>query len=418
MGGYIFSLDSENNKTTRKAWEAFMENLSLRFPKVDGQIFRPDLPIREIVTTTTGQTRVNTYIPCGGKRVPGDPSPGLELLGKLFPDDRDRAIIESYFAFLVQQPGVKALWAPLIQGVEGNGKSTLNEWLIYMVGKEYVACPRATQIAKNFNGWMYRNLLYVVDDVYFGEKGQNIIEELKPMITQSFVEIENKNRDKIMRDVCGSFILNTNHKDAIRKTRNDRRFAPFFTPQQEAWHLSRDGLTPAYFRNLYHWMHEEEGLGILAQYFSEYKIPDEFNPGLGIRAPVTSSTEDAIQAGLGNLEQEILERVESGVRGFAGGWISSTAVDRLIDEGRFNLPRNKRREMLGTLGYAWHPALIDGRANNTINDLGTLCKPKLYIKQGHLALNLQTATEVVKAYQQAQEAGGAQDTKLSRAFHS
>ena len=64
------------------------------------------------------------------------------------------------------------------------------------------------------------------------------------------------------------------------------------------------------------------------------------------------------------------------------------------------MPQNKRKQMLNDMGYEWHPALHKGRVNNHIMvDQG---KPKLYLKAGHVSLNLQTAAEVAKAYEAAQ----------------
>ena len=64
------------------------------------------------------------------------------------------------------------------------------------------------------------------------------------------------------------------------------------------------------------------------------------------------------------------------------------------------LPRNKRRSVLNDLGYDWHPALQDGRSCRTI--LEENCKPRLFIRQGHPALQLKEPSRVVDAYMDAQ----------------
>ena len=56
------------------------------------------------------------------------------------------------------------------------------------------------------------------------------------------LEIEGKGVDQISADVCGNFMFNSNHKDAVRKTQNDRRFCVLFSAQQQAADLTRDGM--------------------------------------------------------------------------------------------------------------------------------------------------------------------------------
>ena len=105
---------------------------------------------------------------------------------------------------------------------------------------------------------------------------------------------------------------------------------------------------------------------------------------------------------LGGVEQEIIEAIDEGRNGFAGGWISSMALDRLLDNLRATrtIPRNKRRELLGTLGYEWHPHLKNGRVNNAIISEGG--KPRLFIKDGHPAESVVNGAEIVKMYEAAQ----------------
>ncbi len=144
----------------------------------------------------------------------------------------------------------------------------------------------------------------------------------------------------------------------------------------------------------------------MANYLANYAIPDELNPaGACHRAPETSSTSEALTASMGGIEQEILEAVEEGRPGFAGGWISSVAVERLLQtiHATRSIPHNKRRELLQSLGYDWHPALTGGRVNNPIPmDDGK--KSRLFIRNGHINANITAPAEVARIYQEAQGA--------------
>lgn len=401
-GGYVFALDDNGDKTTRKAFEGFVESQCVAFPKVDGAIFSPRHKAGEVVLDE-GRRLVNTYIPVDVRTVDGDPTPFLKHMEKLLPDPRDRAIALAYAAAVVQYAGYKFQWAPLFQGCEGNGKTLLTRCVAYAVGNRYTHMPPAAEISEKFNSWLFGSIFIGVEDIYVPESRMEIIETLKPMITGDRLAKRAMQQDQVMMTNCANFIFNSNHRNAVKKTQNDRRFCVFFTAQQEAEHLTRDGMDGNYFPDLYDWL-KADGYAIVAHFLKTYEIPDELNPVIGCqRAPVTSTTHQAIEASLGGVEQEILEAVDEGRCGFAGGWISSFALDNLIEHIRAGrqIPPRKRGELLKTLGYELHPALRNGRCNNPVAVDGGR-KPKLYIRQGHIHANLQRPAEVERHYAAAQ----------------
>ena len=239
---------------------------------------------------------MNTYVPVSVPRKEGDVTPFLTHLSRVLPDPRDQVILLSYMAACVQHKGVKFQWAPLLQGVEGNGKTLFTRCVAEAIGRRYTHWPRASQLSKNFNAWMVNRLFYAVEDIYVPDARREVIEELKPMITGENLEIEAKGVDQTSGDICGNFMFNSNHRDAIKKTGNDRRFCVLFAAQQEASHLQRDGLGGSYFPDLYRWL-RADGYAIISEFLHTYAIPQELNPaGECQRAPITSSTATAIQA--------------------------------------------------------------------------------------------------------------------------
>jgi hypothetical protein len=302
----------------------------------------------------------------------------------------------------VQHAGEKFQWWPLIQGVEGNGKTTLSHLLEYAIGERYAHWPKAAELGSKFNSAFYGKLMIFCEDVYISEARGSMWETLKPMITSPRLEIEGKGVDKVTREVCFNGVMNTNHKNAIRKTANDRRIGPFFCAQQKKADLLRDGMTKDYFRALRTWR-MGEGKEIVADYLTRYEIPDEWNPAADcIVCPDTTATKEAINAGLGAAEQEVLEAIAQRATGFRGGWISSTALDRVLASigKQGSLPRNKRREMLETLGYLPHAALPEGRATSVDTD-GT--RPYLYCLQDAPGSTETNPAAVMLWYQAAQK---------------
>ena len=403
MGGYVFALDDIADKTTRKAFEVLTESQAVRFVKAHGTAFKPDQP-RGAIINQDGRRLVNTYVPVDIERTPGDVTPFLQHLARVLPIERDRDILLSYMAACVQHQGTKFQWAPLLQGTEGNGKTLFTRCVAAAVGRRYTHYPKAMDIDNKFNGWLMDKVFIGVEDIFVPDHRREVLETLKPMITGGDgLEIQLKGVDQITADICANFMLNSNHKDAIRKTRNDRRFAVFFTAQQSACDLARDGMNGDYFPNLYQWL-RAGGYAHVTNYLTEFEIPEELNPaGACHRAPDTSSTEEAISTGMGAIEQEILEAIDEGRTGFAGGWVSSVHLDLLLENKRASraVPPNKRRDLMTTLGYDWHPALTDGRANNAVLcDFGK--KSRLYIKAGHADISIDKPADVARAYVDAQ----------------
>lgn len=396
FGGYVFSIDASNDKTTRKAFEAFTESQAYHFPRADRLAFRPELTPGSIFTEA-GTDYVNCYYPYHGERIPGDVEPMLNHMKLLIPNDRDREILMSWVASCIQNPGKKHQWSPVLVGTEGNGKSLIGKIVRYALGDRYTAEPRSNQLGGQFNGWIENKLFAIIEEVHMNGR-REMMDSMKPLITNSVIEVEKKGVDSYDADNRCNILLCTNHKDAVIKTRNDRRYAIIYTGQQTMDDRRRDGMVGDYFSKLWDWF-RLGGFAACADYFDKYPVTVNM---LG-DAPETSSTDEAIAQTMGGVEQEILEAVDEGRCGFAGGWISSFALDNLIEHIRAGrqIPPRKRGELLKTLGYEPHPALRNGRCNNPVAVDGGR-KPKLYIKQGHIHANLQRPAEVERHYAAAQ----------------
>lgn len=408
-GGFAFVMSNDNGKVTTDAWEAFTQSQAVRHPQVAGVCFRPALEAGAVVHEG-GRDLVNIYTPIQTPRRQGDAGPFFRHLEKLLPEESDRSSLLAYLAACVQHKGRKFQWAPLIQGVEGNGKTFFSFCTAFAIGAKYVHWPKASQLASQFNGWLHGKLLYCVEDIYTPRGKAEVIEELKPMITGKNLEIQNKGVDQETRDICGNFIFNTNHKSGIQKTRRDRRFAVYYTAQQEVEHLARDGMDGSYMSDLYDWAQGEGewaelgdnyGFSIVSELLHTWPIPDHLNPATQCqRAPETSSTHAAIEAGRGLIEQYICDAIDAGRVGFRGGWISSHYLTQLLDEQRLKLSPAARPDALKALGYVPHPFLARGRVNNTV--LPDATKPILYVRETLPAIGLTTQAEIAKAYSDAQ----------------
>lgn len=413
-GGFSFSMDQTNERVVRSAWECFLESQAVRFPKVAGCCFKPELPFGQIVTSES-DARVNVYIPIETKRIKGDVTPMLAWLEKILPDARDRMIMLSYMAACIQYKGKKFQWWPVIQGAEGNGKTILIRILRHAIGLRYSHLPNATEMANSdnkFNGWIECKLFIGIEEIYVANR-RGFLESFKTTITNDEIQIERKGVDQHMGENRANGMMATNHDDGVPVTTDNRRYSIFYTRQQSRDDIIRDGMTGSYFPDMYDWLNGEGrwapmgdnyGYAICNEYLSTFQIPDEFNPATLCQvAPKTSSSQSAITNSLGEAEQSVLEMVKQGQVGFKGDWISSMALEKLMSHNtKSYIPRNRRRTALLKMGYHWHPGLKEGRMDrSSIVDGGG--RPALFIKIGSPHEKLTSPEEICRAYQTDQQ---------------
>jgi hypothetical protein len=401
FGGYSFVMDQSNDKVSRDPWEAFTNSQLIKHPKAHGTCFRPDLAPGQIIDRD-GRKLVNKYYPVEVERKQGDATPFLRHLAMVLPDTTDQVILLSYMAACVQYQGIKFQWAPLIQGVEGNGKTLFSRCIERAISERYTHFPPANEISEKFNSWLFDTIFIGVEDIYVPNQKQEVFEILKPMITSKRMAKRAMQTDQEMNDIVANFVFNSNHKDGIIKTRNDRRICTLFCAQQQKEDLARDGMGGNYFPNLYKWL-DAGGYAIVTDLLFTYQIAEAYNPaGACQTAPSTSTTAEAIGASLGPIEQEISECIAQELQGFCGGWISSIWLDKMLERILHrHLSHSKRKEILANMGYHWHPALeaSQGRVNNKV--LPDNGKPTLYIHESSLAKQITYANEAAKSYEAA-----------------
>lgn len=328
-GGKQFVITS-TGKMTDEAWKAATRSTMWTVPKADHTRFLPELPFGDIIVDQLGRRGVNTYIPVQIKRAAGDASPFLNHLAAMFPVQTDLKIILDYLAHNIKYPGYKIAWAPVIQSTEGTGKGILQEMMERILGEMYCYSPKAPELVKSgstFNAWMRAKLLIIVNEIKVDER-RELVEILKPMITDRRVEIQAKGIDQEMEDNCANWIFFSNFKDAIPVSQNGRRYAVFYSALQSKQELLTRGMNDSYFTALVNWM-RNGGSEIFADYLLNYPIERGAVPG---KAPETSSMAEAVALSRGPIERAIIDAIEDRLAGFRDGWISVQAVQRMMSD--------------------------------------------------------------------------------------
>jgi hypothetical protein len=373
-GGHEFQMTPDGSKPTRSAWEAFTESRVHKVPRVFRRRYMPGVPYGEIIS---GGTEINMFRFVPPARRQGDVTPFLDLVARMIPDARDRAILLSWCAALVQNVGSKFQWAVALQGCEGNGKSLFLRFVSEAVGIENTHLPNPEDMNEKYNTYIEGNLLIGVEEIHM-EGRRDTLDRLKKYITNDRVEVRGMAQDKRMTDNLTNWIFLTNHRDAIAKSRNDRRYAVFYTAQQDVEDLERDGMTGAYFPQLWDWA-RDGGFEIVTDYLNSVDIPDEFNPAKGChRAPETSSTAAAIRESAGLYEQIVMECIEQELPGFSGGWISTVRVRDEIEKRRKNIGPSLIKSVLRNLKYRPCETWVEGKCPTPLFQEGNI-RPRLYV---------------------------------------
>jgi len=401
FAGYSFSLDSGNDKTTDDPWRAFVGNKTLRWPKVNRVDLNPErLGENVYIEEETGHKVANIYRPPNRPIIAGDPGPYLDMLERQVPDERDREIMLCYMASLVQNPGKKFRYALVVQGTEGNGKSTHNRVIRYCIGSQYTYSPKAVDLVKSggkFNGWMPVTLFAIVEEIKM-PRGDDAEQAMKQYITGDEIEVERKGVDQTMMPLRMNFMFNINDKSHLAISRDNRRWCPIYTAQQSRADLMRDGMDNDYWVELNDWLKNRDGYAIAAHYLLNYKISEEFNPLNLSLAPRTSAYEDAIEHGLTPAAAAIKEAIDCELPGFCGGWVSTWAASEYLQtHGLRYIRGHALSNALQELDYGLHPHLPQGKVTRQLAEEGG-GKPKVYLRQGHIALNETDSSRVTDLY--------------------
>jgi hypothetical protein len=314
-------------------------------PTYDLTGFDPHAP--EAFLDGTGRVVRNQYRP--GHVLPpvtGDAGPWLEVVRRNFPDAGDQHTLLSALAHMVQRPGVLLRWAPVMQGTPGCGKGTIAEAVTYAHGRHNAAHPSPDTIATDFNGYMHRKTLVVVNEIGDHTKRElsALAEKLKPWITDSPVSIHAKGRDAFDAPNHACWIFTTNHLHCMLATPGERRYAHFISALQSE-EAAKAAFPGTWWQDYRRWW-DGGGAEAVRAYLTTYAgdVPST--------APATTSTERAMLAGEGAAAGVLREALTAADPGFRGGWISANALrEALSAEGIRVPPGSFMQRLVEPMGF-------------------------------------------------------------------
>jgi hypothetical protein len=199
----------------------------LRGEVVSGTMYRPDVPARFF--EADGLRYLNSFLP---ESVPeADPTPKnrkawrrcvrhiFAMYGKTGKD------LIRWMAYVVQNPGRKVRWAPLLQGIEGDGKTTIGVMMEAAIGPANFRTVSNEALASDFNSWAEGRMVGFLEEIYTAATGRkHVHDKLKVIITNSRIGVVSKGKDeRQVRNVI-NIMAATNREGAINISAGDRRF--------------------------------------------------------------------------------------------------------------------------------------------------------------------------------------------------
>jgi len=277
----------------------------------------------------------NTWRPSDLKPAEGDPTIFLEHMDYMFEDERERNLVLDYMAWCVQNSAQKPNFAMVIKGKQGTGKSFIGQVLERIFGPHNTGRPMNASIQSQFNGWARNVKLVVIEELMV--KGRvDLMNHLKPMITDPLIEINEKYQpaQKITNNCV--IVAFTNHDDALPIEDDDRRYMIIIS---DAFPKGAK-----YYDRLFNWAEKENGDAIVWDWLLKRDI-GKFN-GKG-RAPTSASKDEMREASRTDYDAKWLHLYQSNLPPFHGQYVTEQdLVDALPEKMQMRGSRAHARKFL------------------------------------------------------------------------
>ena len=210
-----------------------------------------------------------------------------------------------WMAFNVQCTGQKVLWAPIICGIQGDGKSSIANILSVAMGSRNVKEIGTGDINSGFNDWAEGAAVVAMEELRVkGHNRHDVMNALKPVISNPRVSVNRKGIGRYDSQNVTNYIAFTNYEDALVLDENDRRWQAFFTNYSKRERLLAD-FDAAYwdaFHDAYRLNAE-----VIRGWLMEYDISD-FDPTMPPSFP--NGNQRMIEASRSEVEAAMLEELE------------------------------------------------------------------------------------------------------------
>ncbi len=186
---------------------------------VDTICYRPDGP--PIINDTL--ERFNMWTDPGIDPLDGEPTIFLEHIKYLIPNERERKLLLQWLAWIVQHPDQKVMFAVLMVGRGGTGKSWLGKLMERIFGADNVVLlSEESAVTEMFNGFS-ENKRFVFLHETPPDRMAEILDKIKGVITETTTHIRRLHMERYKADNFANVMAIAN-KD-VKVDRTNRRWA-------------------------------------------------------------------------------------------------------------------------------------------------------------------------------------------------
>lgn len=307
------------------------------FRRVTDATYWPEQPV---FVTEKGRSKLNYWRQHDLTSAPGAVDPFLDHLRYLYPDPEESNILLRYLAHQVQRPGEKVHWAVLLVGDPGVGKSYFAEVMRRVLGPNNVKMVANETLHETFTGWQRNTQLIVVEELMARERLE-LMDKLKPMITESWCQIREMYRPPYDQPNRFNFLFFSNHDNALILDAKDRRYCVLKTEAEPRPHR--------YYSELFDWTRRNAG-ALLWHLKNEVDL-SEFLPKA--HAPMSNGKRQMILDTMPDLDRFIHSMVESREKPFDWNLQKISDLAGILPEYGFRVNANRISESFKRLGYLW-----------------------------------------------------------------
>lgn len=212
-----------------------------------------------------------------------------------------------FAAYMVQNPGKKIRWVPLVQSGVGAGKGLWAGFLTQALGWSNVQRIAAEHVLEaTYNSWAAGYQLTVMDEVYIvGHNSHRVMNKLKPSISDDFVSVRALYEPVQTVPNLMNFVMFTNHHNSLAVHDDDRRYFVLKSPLQSLPDIAALGGDPYFDRGYALLRSHSAGIRALLE---SWPISPDFRPEG--RAPVTPFLRELAAATASPLSAAVQEAID------------------------------------------------------------------------------------------------------------
>jgi hypothetical protein len=307
---------------------------------------------------------------------------------KVLLDDTDANHVLDWCAHVVQKPGHKIHWAPLVYGVQGTGKSSLFEITRAAVGGRNCSSINSATLKDKFNGFPFENVLCGIEEVKIGWGKYDLMDVLKELITAPEISQRKMHEERTKGTNVSNFMFFSNHDDALALSEGDRRYMVCQGRHDHVGDLLADGMDDAYFDELHRIVKEQPEIiysGLMLRDISQFRPHG--------RAPVTKALKAMATAAMPKDAHDLQDTIEELAY---DDWLNPEIVPVCLVTERQKLNTGcavsgqALKRAFAHLGYQmWKP--LDGRGRQKVDGTAT----NLYVKRQYATYQWQKLKELM-----------------------